>query len=110
MHLAVRNPQTLTRYHILYDRIHNKSDRYTQFTDLFGSGSTATAAAAYYRTSSEWIDIDFDLKGHVSQWYDQANDNAILTNKLFFMVVADAPLAGTCRYKWMSELEFENAA
>lgn len=105
---AVRNPQTLSRYHILYDRIHARgSSKYEQATILTSSGTTA--ATGYYRTSSEHIELDFDLHGMVSQWYDQTNVGAVLTNRLFFLVVGDAPAANPVRYKWMSELEFVNA-
>lgn len=100
--LAVRNPQTLSRYHVHHDRIYNICSR---------PGAAVTAASGnsfLYETASEYIDVHVPLHGRVTQWYDQANAAAQFTNKLYFLVVADCPVASQLQYKWMTEIEFEN--
>lgn len=104
--LAVRNPQTLSRYHIMYDRIHNFASRYPSNTPILSGGSNTFSM--YMRTASEFLDLDFDLHGMVTQWFAQGTDTALFTNRLFFMIVADAPSGGPVRYKYMTELEFVN--
>jgi len=106
--LGYRNPMTLRRYHILFDEFINPSSEYNMAaTTILGS---TTNGAAYWRTTSRVIDADIPLHNSVEQWYDQGNDDAIMSNKLFFMVIADAPAANPVKYKWQSELEFENVA
>lgn len=102
--VAVRNPQTLSRYHVLYDRIHNPSSRYESALQVAATTSWALAQA------SEYIDLEFDLHGLVTQWYDQANSQAWFKNCIRFLLVADAPDTTPVNYKFMSELEFENVA
>lgn len=105
VHLAVRNPQTLSRYHVLHDHTYNPSSRYE--SAIYSDTSSLGYA---YANASVYIDLDINLHGAVTQWYDQANSLAWFKNCLRFLIVADAPDASPVNYKFMSELEFENVA
>lgn len=99
--LATRNPQTLNRYHVYHDRIYNFADKYNA-----GGGS----GTYVYPQASEWVDLDIDLHGAKTLWYDQANNNAFFDGRFGFLVISDAATSASIYFKWMSEIEFENLA
>lgn len=103
--MGSRNPQTLSRYEILEERLVHPMSNYSAGVQT----PTAPNPTGWWNRSwRSMTHFDIDLRGMVTQWYDQGNVNAQLTNKLSLLIVADAFPTDGVAIKWYSDLEFYN--
>lgn len=103
---AIRNPQTLSRFEILREHLCDFGDTMPSIAVYTTGGSTVSAGGQ--RMSSRYIDWDIDLHGIITEWYDQANSAAQMTNKLYLMAISDASNSNPTGIIFNSEYEFVN--
>jgi hypothetical protein len=103
---GTRNPQTLSRYSVLREKLFNPASRMPSSGSSILNSTTTTAYGN--RMASEYEEWDVDLHDMVTEWYDQNNVAAQLTHKLYIVLVADAPSANPVGFMYQSDLAFVN--